>query len=82
MTGNNKPDLFTNRSLDVIALVGDDGTDARAEVLARTDDVDRLQRLPYRHVASLERLQVGMRSGLDLILQNARHVIIERVEVG
>ena len=82
VTGNNKPHLFTNRSLDVITLVGNDGIDARAEALARTDDADRLQRLPYRHVASLERLQVGMRSGLDIILQNARHVVIERVEVG
>ena len=81
VTGN-KPHPFANRSLGVVTLVGDDGTDAKAEALARPDDTDRLLGLQCHHVASLERLQVGMRSGLDVILQNAPHVVIERVEFG
>ena len=55
MTVNNKSHPFTNRLLNVSALVGDDGTDARAEALARPDDADRLLSLPGRHVANLER---------------------------
>ena len=79
VTGNNKPHPFPNRSLDVAALGDDDGLDARVEALTDAD-VRHLQR---RYNSSLERLQAGMRSGLDLILQNAPlSLIIERAEVG
>ena len=85
-TGNHKPHPFLNPSFDVVAPGGDSGLDARTEVLVGSDDVRRLQcppPPPPRHYdPRLEQLQTGMRSGLDLILQNSAHAVIERVEVG
>ena len=81
MTGDNKTHPSTNCSLDITAVGGDDGLDAGAEALACLDDVGRLQTLPRYHDASLQRLKVGVRGGLDLTLQDARHAVIERVEV-
>ena len=67
-TGGNKPRPFANCLLDVTAVGGDDGLDAVAEALAGLDDVGRLQSLARCHDASLQRLKVGVRGGLDLIL--------------
>ena len=68
MRWNNTPHPFTSRSVDVAAFGGDDGLHTRVKALAGSDDVRRLQRLPRRYDGSLERLQAGRRSGLDLIL--------------
>ena len=82
MTWNNKPHPFTSRSINEAAFGGDDGLHARAVALAGSDDVRRLQRLPRRYDGSLEQLQAGRRSGLDLILQNALHAVIEWLRSG
>ena len=66
--GGNKPRPFANCLLDVAAVGGDDGLDAVAEALAGLDDVGCLQSLPRCHDARLQRLKVGVRGGLDLIL--------------
>ena len=68
MTRGSKPHPSANCSVDVTAVGGDDGLDAGAEAPAGLDDVGRLQSLPRCHDASLQRLKVGMRGGLDFIL--------------
>ena len=59
-----------NRSL-VAAISCDDGLDAGAGTLACLDDVGRLQSLPRCSDASLQRLEAGVRDGLDFTLQDA-----------
>ena len=81
MTGDNKTHPSTNRTLDVTAVGDDDGFDAEWEVLACFENVGCFQTVLRCHDASLQRLKVGVRGSLDLILQNALKAVIERVEV-
>ena len=80
MTGNIKPRYFASRSLDV-AIVGDDGLDARAQARPSPDDVGHIQCLSCRHDACLGQLQARMGDGRDFFLQNAPLALVERVEV-
>ena len=81
MTGDNKIHPSTNRTLDETAVGDDDGFDGEGEVLACFGNAGCFQTLPRCHDASLQRLKVGVRGSLDLILQNALKAVIERVEV-
>lgn len=71
MTRDTKPHASATCSLNVTTVGADDGLDVGEEASAGFDDAGHFQVLPCCHDASLQRLQVGVRNGLDPVLQNA-----------
>ena len=65
---NNKPHLLVTHLLGAAPVGGGDSLEVGAEALTCPDNVVRLQFFSCRNDACLERLQVGLRSRLALLL--------------